>query len=128
MSLPETLAVAYALVTALVVAFQLALAAGAPWGSYAMGGAFPGRMPPSLRVAAVIQGIFLGALAIVVLADAGLLDVPILEGWPWLIWVPVAVAGVAVLLNGSTRSRGERRIWLPVAVVLLLCSLAVALA
>ena len=37
-----------------VIAFQLALAFGAPWGSYAMGGAFPGRMPPRMRVAAVV--------------------------------------------------------------------------
>jgi hypothetical protein len=124
----EALALVFALVTGMVVAFQVALALGAPWGSYAMGGAFPGRMPPPLRVAAMIQGILLAVLAIVVLADAGLLVVPILDEWPWLIWVPVAVSGVAVVLNGSTRSRGERRIWLPVALVLLLSSLGVALA
>ena len=32
-----------------VVAFQLALAAGAPWGTYAMGGAYAGRLPPSFE-------------------------------------------------------------------------------
>ena len=53
----ETLAVVFALVTGLVVAFQVALALGAPWGAYAMGGAFPGRMPPPLRVAALIQAL-----------------------------------------------------------------------
>ena len=124
----EALAVVYALITGLVVAFQAALALGAPWGQYAMGGAFPGRMPTPLRIAALAQGIVLAALAMIVLADAGLANVALLDDWPWLIWVPVAVSAVAVVLNASTRSQGERRIWLPVAIVLLLSSLGVALA
>ncbi len=115
-------------ITGLVVAFQVALALGAPWGQYAMGGAFPGRMPTPLRIAALAQGIVLAALAMIVLADAGLANVALLDDWPWLIWVPVAVSAVAVVLNASTRSQGERRIWLPVAIILLLCSLGVALA
>ena len=57
----EALAVVFALVTGMVVAFQVALALGAPWGAYAMGGAFPGRMPPPLRVAALIQAALLAA-------------------------------------------------------------------
>ena len=124
----EVLAVLYAAVTAPVVGFQLTLALGAPWGAYAMGGAFPGRMPPAMRVAAVAQAVVLAGLAVIVLADAGLMSVLLVADWPWLIWVPVAVAAVAVVLNGSTRSRGERRIWLPVALVLLVCSLGVAIA
>jgi len=128
MSLPEVLGIAYASVTVLVVGFQVALALGAPWGRYAMGGAFPGRMPPALRIAALAQGISLAALAMIVIADAGLADVAIVDDWPWLIWVPVAVSAVAVVLNASTRSQGERRIWLPVAMLLLICSLGVALA
>lgn len=125
--LPEILAAIYALVTAGVVLFQLALAVGAPWGAYAMGGAFPGRMPPALRFAAVIQAIVLAGLTVVVLADAGLLGVPIVHDLPWLIWIPVAVSVMATVLNASTRSRGERRIWLPVAIVLLVTSIGVAL-
>jgi len=128
MSLPEVLGLAYALVTALVVAFQFALALGAPWGRYAMGGAFPGRMPTPLRIAAFAQGIALAALAMIVLADTGLADVALVDEWPGLIWVPVAVSAFAVVLNASTRSQGERRIWLPVATLLLICALGVALA
>ena len=55
-----------------VIAFQLALAFGAPWGRYAMGGAFPGRMPPGMRVAAVVQAGLIALLAVVVLSAAGL--------------------------------------------------------
>lgn len=123
----EALALVYALVTTVVVGFQVALALGAPWGTYAMGGAFPGRMPRPLRLAALVQALVLAALAVLVLAAAGLVDVALLEDWPWLIWVPVTVSVVAVVLNASTRSQGERRIWLPVASVLLVSSLGVAL-
>lgn len=91
------------------------------------GGAFPGRMPPPLRVAAVVQALLLSGLALIVLADAGLASPGLVDERPWLARVPMAVSAVAVFLNGSTRSRGERRIWLPVSLVLLVSSLAVAL-
>ena len=42
----RTAAIVYAATAAGVVAFQVALAAGMPWGEYAMGGAFPGQFPP----------------------------------------------------------------------------------
>ena len=127
MSIPAAAAIAFAATTALVVAFQAALALGAPWGAYAMGGAIRGRMPPPLRVAAVVQGLLLIGVALIVLADAALVSVGLVNAWPWLTWIPVAVSAIAVVLNGSTRSRGERRIWLPVSLVLLVSSLAVAL-
>jgi cytochrome bd-type quinol oxidase subunit 2 len=121
------LAIVFAIVTGVVVAFQLALAAGAPWGSYAMGGAFPGRMPAPMRVAAVVQAALLATVALVVLSAAGLVASELVAEWPWLAWLPVVVSAVAVVLNASTRSQGERRLWLPVTVVLLVCSLGVAL-
>lgn len=127
MGVPAIAAVIYAIATAGVVAFQLALAAGAPWGAYAMGGSNPGSFPAPLRVAAIVQAVVLALLAGVVLSRAGLA----LPGWStaagWLIWVVVAVSAVALVLNLITRSTGERRIWAPVTAVMLLCSLAVAL-
>lgn len=127
MNVPALAAVVYTLFTAGVVAFQLALALGVPWGSYAMGGRFPGRFPPTLRVAAAVQAILLGLMAVVVLSRVGLA----LPGWsqaaPWLIWATVAFNVVSLLLNAATPSGGERRIWMPVALVLLASSLAVAL-
>lgn len=70
MNAKRVAAIIYAVVTMGVVAFQLALAAGAPWGSFAMGGAYPGTFPPALRVAAVVQAALLLALAGIVLARA----------------------------------------------------------
>ena len=120
-------AAAFALITAAVVGFQLALALGAPWGAWAMGGAFPGRMPGPMRVAAVIQALVLGGLAVVVLSAAGMVMPELVDQLPWLARMPVGVSAVAVVLNASTRSPGERRLWLPVTLILLVSSLAVAL-
>ena len=117
----------YAVVSAGVIAFQLALAAGAPWGAYAMGGAFPGQFPPALRVGALVQAALLAALAGVVLARAGVA----LAGWArvsrWLVWVVVGFAALSLVLNLITPSAGERAIWAPVALVLLVSSVVVAL-
>jgi hypothetical protein len=118
----------YAAVSAGVVAFQVALAAGAPWGAYAMGGAFPGQFPPALRIAALVQAALIVGMAAVVMSRAGL----VLAGWSrasrWLVWVVVAFAAVSLVLNLITPSAGERAIWAPVALLLLASSAVVTIA
>ena len=110
-----------------VIAFQVALALGVPWGAYAMGGASPGRFPARLRIAAIVQAGLLALMALIVLSRAGL----VLAGWSevarWMIWPVVALTIVAVVLNAITPSAAERRIWLPVTVVMLASVLVVAL-
>ena len=119
-------ALVYGIVTLGVIAFQLALAAGVPWGEFAMGGAYPGQFPPELRVAAVVQAVVLGLLALVVLARAGIA----LPKWSktsrWLVWVVVAFSALSLVLNSITPSARERMIWAPVALVMLVCSVIVA--
>lgn len=110
-----------------VILFQLALALGAPWGAYAMGGTFPGRYPPALRVAALVQAVVIGGLAVVVLSAAGIVLPGLASDLPWLIWVAVAFSAIAVVLNAISRSAGERRVWVPVTLVMLASSLLVAL-
>ena len=120
-------AVLFATVVAGVIAFQIALALGAPWGSYAMGGGAPGRFPATLRAAAVVQAALLALISAIVLSRAGL----VLPAWSdasrWLIWLVVAISLVAVVLNAISPSAGERRLWVPVAVVMLGSSFLVAL-
>ncbi len=121
-----TAAILFSIVTLGVIAFQIALAVGAPWGAYAMGGAFPGRYPPRMRVAAAGMAALLGLLVLIVLSSAGLIIVPMLTGLPSLIWLVVAFSAVSVVLNAASRSAGERRIWVPVALLMLASSLVVA--
>ena len=126
MRLVRSAAIVFAVVTGAVVAFQFALALGAPWGGYAMGGAYPGVFPPALRVAALVQGALLVGTALVALSRSGL----ILNSWAraseWLIWLVVALGAVSFVLNVITPSAGERAIWAPVAAVLLVCSVTIA--
>ena len=120
-------AVIFGVVALGAVGFQLALAAGAPWGAYAMGGKYPGRFPAPMRVAAVVQALILVGLTGIVLARAGVA----LEAWgsaaSSLIWVAVGFSAVSLLLNSITTSKLERLVWVPVAVVMLASSLAVGL-
>jgi hypothetical protein len=126
MNITAVSALIFLFTTVGAVAFQLALALGAPWGAYAMGGRFPGKLPPAMRVAALVQALLLCLLAAVVLARADLLPGwPLVAGWP--IWVVVAFSTVSLVLNTITPSAGERRIWMPVALLLLATSLTVAL-
>jgi hypothetical protein len=78
-------------------------------------------------VAALVQATLLCVMAAIVLSRAGVIDSPWIGGAPWLIWIVVAFSGVAVALNAITPSAAERRIWLPVALGLLACSLTVAI-
>ena len=126
MAIARVAAIIYAIVTFGVVAFQIALAAGAPWGAYAMGGASPGQFPPALRIAAMIQALLLAGMAAVILARAGL----VLPGWSrvshWLVWIVVALTALSLVLNLITPSAGERAIWAPTLSLLLISSLIVA--
>lgn len=120
-------ATVFALVTAGAVVFQIALALGAPWGEYAMGGRYPGQYPRELRVAAVGQAALLAALAVFVLSAAGLVLPNMADTLPMLIWAVVVFSAFSLVVNVISPSAGERRIWVPVAVVMLVTSLIVAL-
>lgn len=127
MNITRAAAFLFAAITACVVAFQIALAAGAPWGEYAMGGAFPGQFTPALRISALIQAALLSGMAAVVLSRAGIA----LARWSrpsrWLVWVIVALTAVFLVLNLLTPSAGERAIWVPMIMGLLVSSVTVAI-
>lgn len=124
---PAIAAWIFGVALAFLVLFQLALAAGAPWGSLAMGGRYPGRFPPSMRIAALVQIGIYGAMGAVVFARAGLILPELFDASRVAVWVVVAMMALAVVLNVITTSKLERRLWAPVAVVLLATSVFVAL-
>ena len=124
--MPKIAAWLYTIVAAGLILFQLALAAGAPWGEFAMGGAFPGQFPPTLRVAAVIQAALIVGMVTVVLARVGIFFTGWVRRTRWLIWVVVGYGVIGLILNLITPSAGERAIWAPVAVVMLVSSVIVA--
>lgn len=98
----------FSILITVVILFQAALAAGMPWGEYAMGGKFPGRLPASMRVACLIQIAVLALLALIVLSKAEV----ILPGWQKFaestIWFVVAFSVIASILNLITKSVREK--------------------
>lgn len=118
--------VACALLAALAV-FQVAMALGAPWGRFAWGGQHERELPTGLRVASAVS-ILLYALFAVVLLDR----VDVLDAWPDSVsrvsaWVLFGYFSLGVVMNGISRSRGERMLMTPTVLVLALCTLVVAL-
>lgn len=109
------------------IGFQVGLALGAPWGAYAMGGRIIGSFPPPMRIAAALQAGVIVLLTAIVLAAADVIALPILGGARWTIWIAVAFSGMSLVLNALSRSAGERRLWVPVALGMLSTSLTVAL-
>lgn len=116
----------YIALTAIVTVFQLALVAGAPWGEFTMGGAFPGQLPPRMRVVAAASAMLLSAFGAVVAARANLALLRWRRFARRLMWVVVAYAFLGVVVNAITPSAGERLIWLPVTLVLAGCAIIVA--
>ena len=112
--------------TACAMLFQIALAAGLPWGELAWGGAFPGVLPAAMRVASLGSALLLLVFALVVLVRAGLIQSRWKGACAKLIWVVVAYCAVGVIANAITPSFWERVIWVPVTLALLVCSLIVA--
>jgi hypothetical protein len=80
-----------------------------------------------MRVAALVQAALLAVTVAIVLSRAGLVVAAWSDAARWLIWVVAAIGLLALVLNAISPSAGERRIWVPVALVMLACSLVVAL-
>lgn len=128
MNVATTAALVQVAIALVVVVFQLALVAGAPWGEYTMGGRNKGRLPRLLRISATVSAVIMLAQAGHYLAQAGVLP-PLLDprgsnvvNW---IWFGFSIAGLIV--NSISRSKKERNTWVPVLLASAACTLLVAL-
>ena len=120
-------AIVFACLTAIVVLFQLGLALGLPWGKASMGGKYPGKYPPAMRIVAVLNMVILSGIAIIVLVKADLLF-PRLDSFAsTAIWFIIGFCAIGTLLNAITPSKIERKLWLPTTALLFVTSLIVAL-
>lgn len=110
-----------------VAAFQVALVLGAPWGEFTQGGGTSGSLPASGRTVAALACLLSILMAGAILARAG--EGP-LRRLPSrvvtvLAWITTVVAVITVVPNIITRSTGERAIWAPISIVLLLLVITV---
>lgn len=109
-------ALVFAALSAVVVLFHLSAIAGAPVGHLTMAGRWPGRLPPAARALSAVSASLTAGVAGIAAVHGGLVTAA-LPGWT--VWVPVGFAALATLANAATPSAPERRLWLPVTLVLL---------
>ncbi len=127
MSYTDISAYIFLLFATVVSLFQLALALGASWGEMAMGGKIHGRFPLKLRFAAVFQLLLIVFSVIVVLVRAKLYLIEYFELSRTLIWFVVAIFSISLVLNSITSSKKERLLGVPLAIILSISSIYVAL-
>jgi hypothetical protein len=124
----EFAAIAAAVILAVLVIFQLALAAGARYGRYAWGGQ-EDVLPTGTRVASVLSALLYVGFALVILDKAGVMDV--IDNNDTVNTAMAIMTGVlylGIIANYISRSDDERRVMTPVASVLALIFLYVTLA
>jgi hypothetical protein len=112
----------------IVILFQVALALGLPWGKLSMGGKYPGRYPPHMRIVCLAMIALLSLWGAIVFVRAGMLFPAWYDVSVSAIWAVVALNGAGVLMNLITPSKWERIVWAPVTLVFLVCSIVVATA
>jgi hypothetical protein len=122
-----TPAVAAAVGFLAIAAFQAALALGVPLGRAAWGG-IHAHLPVKLRVAsAFAAGVWVLA-ALIILGRAGFHVSPLPPAFDrWGTWILVGVNFLAALMNFASHSKWERFLWAPVALILAVLCLVVAL-
>lgn len=92
--------------------FQLALAAGVPWGAAAWGGANPGVLPAGYRVASGVSAVVWAGVAAVA---AGRLLGPV--GRRRLLLGVAAYSSLGIALNAASPSAVEKAVWVPATLV-----------
>ncbi|NWL11468.1 hypothetical protein DM793_09165 [Paenarthrobacter nitroguajacolicus] len=107
--------------------FQAALAAGAPLGRFAWGGQHD-VLPRKLRVGSVVSIVLYVLFGYTALAKAGLVPVLVSETFTDIfMWVLTAYFILGVAMNAISRSKPERFVMTPVALVLAVLFLLLSL-
>ncbi|MFO7706290.1 MAG: hypothetical protein R6V43_14355 [Halopseudomonas sp.] len=113
--------------TSIVILFQLALALGAPWGEYTLGGKFPGKLPSKMRIAALAQIVVLMLFGAIVLARSGLAFSALHPFSRTAIWFVAGFFVLGTIANLTTPSRRERLLWGPANLIMLIATSLIAL-
>jgi hypothetical protein len=119
----RTAAVLAAIGFAGIVVFQLALAAGAPWGHAAWGGA-NAELTTAQRVGSAVAVVLWTAAALVVLGRAGFWEAGRLARlFRWGTWAVVVLLSLSAVVNVASQSRWENFILGPLSLLLaILCA------
>lgn len=122
----ETLAIVSCIILLGLAIFQLALIFGAPIGKYAWGGSHA-ILPFNLRIGSAISILLYGIFAAIILSKAEIItlfsDRTITNVGTWILAIYFCIG---VVMNGISRSKPERNLMTPVALILAIFTLLVA--
>jgi hypothetical protein len=122
-------AIAAAILLGGLSAFEIALAAGVPWGAAAFGGT-SAVLEPALRVTAGVFAVAWAAAALIVLRRAGhpvWAPLP-RRALPVAVWVLAGYMALGVLMNSISPSPIERAIWVPATIAMSALCFGIAIA
>ena len=109
-----------------IAVFEIALAAGAPWGHAAWGGA-NAHLSAAQRTGSAVAVVVWAAAALIVLGRAGLWSAGgQTRLFRWGTWFLAGVSGIAGLMNFASHSHWENLIFGPAALVLAALCILVA--
>jgi hypothetical protein len=99
---------------AVVVVFEVCLAAGAPWGPAAFGGADSGRLSTELRTASVFAAGFWLLAALTALVRGGVVASPFSHAFTRrVMWGLTILLAAGTVMNAASSSPWERYGWAP---------------
>jgi len=108
--------------------FQILLALGRPLGRFAWGGQHPNVLPMQLRIASLVTVVLYASFAVIILNQAGLLELLARDGWAkTALWILTVYLFIGMLMNAISRSKSERMVMTPLTLVLAGLFLYVAL-
>jgi len=102
----------------------MGLILGKPWGEWTMGGYHKGALSTNLRVGAFISILILSFLALIVVDHTQILDIKL--NFPdFFKWIVLVFNFAAVIANSVTKSQKERKLWQPITIAMLICSILI---
>ncbi|HWK77755.1 hypothetical protein [Microbacterium sp.] len=119
-------ALALTVILALLAVFQIALAAGAPWGHFAWGGQHR-VLPRNLRIGSVVSIVIYAVIAFVAWERVGASSVLPDVVAQVAMWVVFAYFAIGIVMNAISRSKPERYTMTPIVLVLAVLSLLIAM-
>jgi hypothetical protein len=111
-----------------VALFQLALVLGAPMGEYTLGGQTQGKLSTKFRFVSAISLLVNIAIAGHYLAQTGAIPMLLPADLNQIAnWVLVVFTASGLVMNSLSRSKKERRMWVPVLLLSVTCAVVVAI-
>ena len=108
------------------ILFQIGLVAGKPWGEWTMGGYNKGVLPTKLRIGAFVSILILSFFVLITLNKINLFGLDL--NFPnWFKFLIITFNILGVIANSITQSPKEKKLWQPITISMLICSLTIFL-